>query len=82
MEVNKGAFNKMVVFDMDNTILRGRFIDDCAERFNFKQALNLLRQIDHDPVSLTIRIASFLKRQNKIGVAGSSSRYAAGGRYR
>jgi glucosyl-3-phosphoglycerate synthase len=56
---------KMVVFDMDNTLLQGRFIDACAEKFNFKQALNLLRQIDHDPVSLTVRIATFLKGKTK-----------------
>lgn len=56
---------KMVVFDMDNTLLRGRFIDCCAEQYNFTQALGLLRQIDHDPVSLTVRIASFLKGRRK-----------------
>jgi glucosyl-3-phosphoglycerate synthase len=65
MELNPGAFGKMVVFDMDNTLLHGRFIDICAEKFNFKQALNLLRQIDHDPVSLTVRIASFLEGKSK-----------------
>jgi glucosyl-3-phosphoglycerate synthase len=65
MDVNRSAFNKLVVFDMDNTLLHGRFIDTCAERFNFKQALNLLRQIDHDPVSLTVRIASFLEGKRK-----------------
>lgn len=62
---DKNPVNKMVVFDMDNTLLQGKFIDECAERLNFKQALNLLRQIDHDSVSLTIRIASFLKGQKR-----------------
>ena len=56
---------KMVVFDMDNTLLRGRFIDTCSQQYNFTQALGLLRQIDHDPVSLTVRIASFLKDRSK-----------------
>lgn len=51
----------MVIFDMDNTLLRGRFIDACAERFNFTQALELLRQIDKNEISLTVRVASFLK---------------------
>jgi HAD superfamily phosphoserine phosphatase-like hydrolase len=63
---------KMVVFDMDNTLLRGRFIDTCSQQYNFTQALGLLRQIDHDPVSLTVRIASFLKDRSKselIGIA-------------
>jgi phosphoserine phosphatase SerB len=62
--------NKMVVFDMDNTVLQGKFIDVCAEKFNFKQALTLLRQIDHDPVSLTVRIASFLKDKKKSDLIG------------
>ncbi len=53
--------SRMVVFDMDNTLLQERFIDVCAERFNFMQALVLIRQIDKDPVSITRRIASFLK---------------------
>jgi glucosyl-3-phosphoglycerate synthase len=56
---------KMVVFDMDNTLLQNRFIEACAEKFNFKQALSLLRQIDHDQVSLTQRIAYFLKGKKR-----------------
>lgn len=51
----------MLVFDLDDTLLKQRFIEICARHFNFKQALDLLRQLDHEPVSLTIRIASFLK---------------------
>jgi len=51
----------MLVFDLDDTLLQQRFIEVCARHFNFKQALDLLRQLDHDPVNLTIRIASFLK---------------------
>jgi glucosyl-3-phosphoglycerate synthase len=65
MEESNQSINKMVVFDMDNTLLQGRFIDACAKKFNFTQALALLRQIDHDPVSLTQRIASFLKGKTK-----------------
>src|SRR5687768_2622914 len=56
---------KMVVFDMDNTLLKGRFIDKCAKEFNFSQALNLLRQIDKNPISLTVRVASFLRGKSK-----------------
>jgi glucosyl-3-phosphoglycerate synthase len=55
----------MLLFDMDDTLLKGRFIDTCAEQFNFRQALNLLRQIDRNPVSLTQRIASFLQGKTK-----------------
>jgi phosphoserine phosphatase SerB len=65
MENNYNSSNKMVIFDMDDTLLHGRFIDKCAEKFNFTQALALLRQIDHKPVSLTQRIASFLKDKHK-----------------
>ena len=55
----------MVVFDMDNTLLKGRFIDTCAGIYNFSQALNLLRQIDKNPISLTVRVASFLRGKTK-----------------
>ena len=56
---------KMVVFDMDNSLLQRRFIDTCADQFKFSQALNLLRSIDKNPVSLTVRIASFLHGKKK-----------------
>lgn len=52
---------KMVVFDMDNTLLQGRFIDTCAKKYNFRQALALLRDVDKNSISLTKRIASFLE---------------------
>ena len=51
----------MVIFDLDDTLLQQRFIEVCARRFNFRQALTLLRQLDHDTINLTVRIASFLK---------------------
>jgi phosphoserine phosphatase SerB len=65
MEESSEVQKKMLVFDMDDTLLRGRFIDKCAEKYNFKQALSLLRQIDHDPASLTARIALFLTGRRK-----------------
>lgn len=52
---------KIVAFDMDNTLLQKRFIDRCAEEYNFTQALALLRHLNNDPITLTIKIASFLK---------------------
>jgi glucosyl-3-phosphoglycerate synthase len=52
---------KMVVFEMDNTILQGRFIDTCAKKYNFRQALALLQNIDKNAISLAKRTASFLK---------------------
>lgn len=52
---------KMVVFEMDNIVVQGKFIDNCAKQYNFEQALDLLRQIDTNKISLTRRIAHFLK---------------------
>jgi glucosyl-3-phosphoglycerate synthase len=56
-----GILNKMVVFDMDNTLLRGRFIDTCAEKFNFADRLAALRKTEKDPAVLTKRIAMLLR---------------------
>jgi glucosyl-3-phosphoglycerate synthase len=64
---------KMVVFDMDNTLLQQRFIEVCAEQYNFTQALALLRQIDHDAVSLSQRIAYFLKDKKRSELLGIAS---------
>ena len=29
------SFHKMIIFDMDDTILKGRFINECAKKFGF-----------------------------------------------
>lgn len=55
------SMRKMVVFDMDNTILRGRFIDQMAALFGFTEALAQLRMYERDPVILTKRIGLLLK---------------------
>lgn len=39
LENHIGGLNKLVVFDMDNTLLKGRFIDICADAFGFKKEL-------------------------------------------
>jgi HAD superfamily phosphoserine phosphatase-like hydrolase len=65
MRERNGSNRKIVVFDMDNTIMQDRFIEVCAERFKFQQALTLLRQIDTDHASLTRRIAFFLRDRTK-----------------
>lgn len=54
-------FNKLVVFDMDNTLLRGRFIDVCADKYGFKKELMNVRGTETDPVVITKRIAALLK---------------------
>jgi phosphoserine phosphatase SerB len=57
-------FNKLVVFDMDNTLLRGRFIDVCAEKFGFKAELMNIRATETDSVVIAKRIAALLKGKN------------------
>ncbi len=55
------TFHKMIIFDMDDTILKGRFINNCAKAFGFFPALEDLRAIEKDPVILTKRIGLMLK---------------------
>ena len=57
------SLNKLIVFDMDNTILRGRFIDTCADKFNFKTQLMDIRSSETDSTILTKRIAKLLKNR-------------------
>lgn len=57
------TLRKMIVFDMDNTLLRGRFIDACAERFNFTDELQHLRKSEADTAVRTKQIAKLLKGQ-------------------
>lgn len=55
------ALQKIVVFDMDNTLLRGRFIDVCAEKFLFTDELAQLRATEKSPVILTKQVAKLMK---------------------
>ena len=55
------AYHKMIVFDMDDTILKGRFIDECAKKFGFFPKLEDLRAKEKDPIILTKRIGLMLK---------------------
>jgi phosphoserine phosphatase SerB len=61
LENHLGELNRLVVFDMDNTILRGRFIDECAETFGFKEDLMDIRSSEPDNYAITKRIAILLK---------------------
>src|SRR5690349_20358473 len=56
---------KLIIFDMEQTLLQDSFIDVCAGQFKFQQALSLLRQIDNNNESLTRRSAWFLRDQKK-----------------
>jgi glucosyl-3-phosphoglycerate synthase len=61
LENHLGELSKLVVFDMDNTILTGRFIDICSEIFGFKKELMDIRSSERDTVILTKQIAKLLK---------------------
>ena len=50
---------------LENTLMKDQFIEVCARHYNFRQALNLVRQIDNDRVSLTRRIAAFLRDRTR-----------------
>ena len=55
------TFHKMTIFDMDDTVLKGRFINECANKFGFFPALEDLRASEKDPIILTKRIGLLLK---------------------
>lgn len=63
---------KMAVFDMDNTLLRGRFIDCAAQKFGFEEELRVIRSSERTDVVRTKRIAQLLKGRSiaeLIGIA-------------
>lgn len=61
LSANLDSMEKLIVFDMDNTLLRGRFIDACAEKFDFKTSLMNIRSSESNPILLTKHIATLLK---------------------
>jgi glucosyl-3-phosphoglycerate synthase len=58
---NISGFHKMAIFDMDDTILHGRYINECAKAFGFLPQLEDLRAVEKDPIILTKRIGLLLK---------------------
>jgi phosphoserine phosphatase len=60
---NLSVYHKMIVFDMDDTILINRFINECADAFGFKPKLDELRFSEKDPIILTKRIGLLLKNK-------------------
>lgn len=60
---NLSAHRKMIVFDMDDTILIGRFIDRCADTFGFRPQLDELRFNEKDAIILTKRVSLLLKNK-------------------
>lgn len=61
LENQLNSLEKLVVFDMDNTIFRGRFIDSCALNFGFREELMNIRSSETDAIILTKRVATLLK---------------------
>ena len=60
---NLSVYHKMIVMDMDETILKKRFINECAESFGFIPQLEELRFREKDPIILTKRIGLLLKNR-------------------
>lgn len=58
---NLSDYHRMLVLDMDNTILTDRFINVCADNFGFRAKLDELRFSETDPIILTKRIGLLLK---------------------
>lgn len=52
---------KMAIFDMDDTILKGRFLDTSAKQFGFTAKVEDLRATETDVMNLTKRIAMLYK---------------------
>ena len=58
------GLEKMIIFDMDNTLLQGRFVDTCAKFYGFDKELFHIRSIENDPVIITKNIARLMKGLN------------------
>lgn len=52
---------KLILFDMDNILLKGRFIDAFAEKYVLKKEIMDIRSTETDPVAITKRITTLLK---------------------
>jgi HAD superfamily phosphoserine phosphatase-like hydrolase len=57
------GLNKMILFDMDNTILEGSFVTTAADAFNFREELIKIVTEDHNPFTRTKSIARLLKNR-------------------
>ncbi|CAN5523391.1 hypothetical protein BH10BAC2_BH10BAC2_24930 [soil metagenome] len=61
LKENLGVHHRMAIFDMDNTVLKGRFIEACAKHFGFAAKLHDLREEETDSIILSKRIGLLLK---------------------
>lgn len=60
---NLSSYHKLLILDMDDTILTKRFINECADEFGFRAKLDELRFNEKDPIILTKRIGLLLKNR-------------------
>lgn len=58
---NEFSLKKLAAFDMDDTILQGRFIDYCSKKLGFEKQLQFLRDSPIEPTTRTKQIAMLLK---------------------
>lgn len=58
---NLMPLNKMVIFDMDNTILMGRFIDKAADKYKFSKELYDIITTNQESFLISMLIARLLK---------------------
>lgn len=55
------GLDKIAIFDLDNTLLQGRFADTCAKMYGFEKELLAIRSMEKDPVIITKNIARLMK---------------------
>jgi len=53
--------NKLIIFDMDETILMGRFIYETAKKYGFESSITDIITKNHEPYIITKLIANLLK---------------------
>lgn len=56
-----GSLRKMVVFDMENTVLQGSFLEACAMKYGFDEKLKQLKEKEKDGSAFTKRAALLLE---------------------
>lgn len=62
--MNKNQNYKLIIFDMDGTLLDGRSIVFFADKKGFRNDLHLVLQSDIEPYKKSLKIATFLKGYN------------------
>jgi glucosyl-3-phosphoglycerate synthase len=58
------GLKKMLILDMDNTVLEGRYVYKAAEEFGFESKLKEIAGSGKDPATITEQIAGLLKGLN------------------